>query len=124
MDTCFESSRRVAEMVFDDGSAMMRFRVFFPHAHEESLMKFVEKDEMAFLFRECFFNPYLLVGNPWVDAIVTAGVVVEEEDISDKLAIDNPNGELIGTIWCKMLPMNLFDKRLPGTLEPQDLARK
>ena len=102
----------------------MRFRIFFPRSHEESFVEFVEEYEVAFSFGQSFFNPNFFIGNPRVDAIVTARIVVEEHEIANKFAVNNPNGELVGAIGFEVFSVNSLDERFLRFFQLQDFAWK
>lgn len=102
--------RMVAEAVFDDGCAVVRFRIFFPFSHEESFMELMKKDEWTFFFGEGFLDPDFPLGNPGVDTVVTAGVVFEENEVANEFSVDDPNSKLIGAIGNKVFPVDFFNE--------------
>ena len=110
LDARLKFLRMVAEAVFDDGCAVVRFRIFFPFSHEESFMELMKKDEWTFFFGEGFLDPDFPLGNPGVDTVVTAGVVFEENEITNEFSVDDPNSELIGAIGSEVFPVDFFNK--------------
>ncbi len=107
----------IPEAIFDDCGAVMRFGVLFSLAHEESLVEFVKENELPLFFGKNLLDPYFFFGDPGVDAVVSAHIVLEEYEVSNHFSVDDPYGKLVGMIGEEGCPTDFFSERLP--MKPQ-----